>query len=334
MEKFEFKGRLFGANIEIVVYVGKVDEKIVEDSYKEGVRLEKIFNFYDSESELSQLNKKRKMKVSKEFLEVLELAIKMSKKTNGFYDVTLGKNFKERKEGKDLSFVKGSYKDIKITKDEVEINQKDLLIDFGSIAKGYITDKIGDFLKKKKVKKFAINSRGDILICGQIHNLDIAHPRNKEKSIGTVQVENGGIATSGDYNQYHKDYEHSHIIGGKKYSSVTVVAPTLTEADIYATVFSLISENEMEKILRENKELKVLTVTKNLKMKKYNGFEEIFSEKKPEIDEMFNDKTLENGEEYDSEEWFVGDGPLNENTREIFVRPGKKEDSEFVTKAS
>ncbi len=333
MDKIEFKGKLFGANVEIVAYE-KVGKKILEDAYKGGVRLEKIFNFYDPKSELSQLNKKRKMKVSGEFLDLLKFSLEFCKMTDGLYDITLGKNFKERKEGKSLSKIRGSYEDIRIRGNEVEISSPDLLIDFGSVAKGYITDKIGEFLKEKKVEKFAVNSRGDILIFGSTHKLDIAHPRNKEKSIGSIFVENVGVATSGDYNQYDKDYEHSHIVGAKKYSSVTVVAPTLTFADIYATVFSLIDEKEMEKILGEKKELKVLTVTKSLKMKKYNGFGEIFVEKKADIEEYFSKKKIDNEPEDSSEEWFVGDGPLNENTREIFVRPGKKSDEEFVTKAS
>ena len=60
MEKIELKNKLFGANVEIVVYGKNIDKKILENAYDEGVRLEKIFNFYDETSELSLLNKKRK----------------------------------------------------------------------------------------------------------------------------------------------------------------------------------------------------------------------------------------------------------------------------------
>ena len=333
MEKTEFKGKLFGSHVEIIAY-GNVDKKILEEAYQEGVRLEKIFNFYDSMSELSLLNKKRKMKVSSEFLDLLKLSLELCKKSDGSYDITFGKNFLERKSGKDLTKINCSYQDIRIKGDEVELTDSDVIIDFGSVAKGYITDKICEFLKKEGVEMFVINSRGDILVFGKIHRLDIAHPRANDKSIGSILVENCGVATSGDYKQYHEDYSKSHIVGARNYSSVTVIAPTLTEADIYATVFSLIEEKEMEGILKEKKELMVLTITKNLKMKKYNGFDKIFVEKKHKIEELFSKKKLNEDSQDSSEEWYVGDGPLNDNSREIFVRPGKKEDQEFVTKAS
>ena len=68
-----FKGKLFGREIEIVIYGvnEKKSAKIFEEVYKEALRLEKIFNFYDNNSELSKLNKKRKMNISQELAEVL-----------------------------------------------------------------------------------------------------------------------------------------------------------------------------------------------------------------------------------------------------------------------
>lgn len=64
-------------------------------------------------------------------------------------------------------------------------------------------------------------------------------------------------------------------------------------------------------------------------------------EKKHEIDEYFSKKVIgkekkeeKDEEEETSEEWFVDDGPLKDGVKEIFVRPGKREDEEVVTRAS
>ena len=60
----------------------------------------------------------------------------------------------ERKKGLEISKINCSYKDIKIKKTsslnehEIILENKDVMIDLGSIAKGFIADKIAEFLKK------------------------------------------------------------------------------------------------------------------------------------------------------------------------------------------
>ena len=65
---------LFGKNVEIIIYDMKVAaaKKIAMKGYREALRLDKIFNFFDNQSILFRLNKKRKMVVPVEFLEVLK----------------------------------------------------------------------------------------------------------------------------------------------------------------------------------------------------------------------------------------------------------------------
>ena len=85
-----FRKRLFGGEIEFIIYGESYEkvQKIIDEIYIEALKFQKIFNFFDETSELSQLNKKRKMKVSKDLLHVLRKAIQFSKITNGKYDIT------------------------------------------------------------------------------------------------------------------------------------------------------------------------------------------------------------------------------------------------------
>ena len=93
------KKELFGKEIEVLL--PEVDEilaeEIIDEMYLEALRLQKIFNIYDKDSELSRLNKKRKLKVSKELLEVLVFSLKFCKLTKGKYDISIGKNILQRK---------------------------------------------------------------------------------------------------------------------------------------------------------------------------------------------------------------------------------------------
>ena len=267
MSNFRLKKKLFSGTIEIFIYETKSkNNNLINEAYDEGKRLEKIFNFFDKESELSILNKKRKMKVSDDILKVLKLAIKLSKETCGEYDVSLGKSFLKIKNNEKLKKVKCSYEDIKINGDFVELSHPDILIDLGSIAKGYITDGIAKFLKSNKVSRGAINSRGDILVWGNKKSIiKIKNPKKKENSVISLYIKNSGVATSGEYNQ-------RHLLNKKDYASITVIAPTLMEADLYATVFSVISKNKIKKILKKKKGIKVIGIYDNLNIETYNKF--------------------------------------------------------------
>ena len=239
-------------------------------------QLQKIFSFYEEKSELSRLNKKRKLKVSKELLEVLLYSLKFCKLTKGRYDITLGKNILHRKNKEKETSISCSYKDIEINKEKVTIKNSEALIDLGSVAKGYITDKLVEFLKDKGVKEGMVDSRGDIILFGKNkRKISIQHPRKKEESLCTIHVKDCGIATSGDYNQFAGSFKKSHILNQQNLASVTVVAPTLAEADIYATALFVLEKKEREKIIKKNKKIKVFTVDEYLKTKYYNNFEEL-----------------------------------------------------------
>lgn len=279
MKEDSFSLKLFGGEVKVIIYNFKGEkeklEKIMEKVETEALRLQKIFNFYDEKSEISILNRERKMKVSGELLDVLRKSIRISELTNGNYDASLGKKFLERKsKGNDIN-LKCSYKDVKILGNIVSLVNEDVLVDLGSIAKGSITDRLGEFLRKHGVREFLIDSRGDILVSGSLwHVFEIQHPRSMEKNIGKIKVRNCAVATSGDYMQFHGDYKKSHIVNSGNVISVTVISDSLEEADAYATAF-FVSDKKTREILANNKNVKALVVFDDLSSEKYNRFEEL-----------------------------------------------------------
>jgi thiamine biosynthesis lipoprotein len=278
MNDFKFKKNLFGKEIEVQIYDFYYENPhdLIKEFYEEALRLQKIFNFFDEKSELSRLNKKHKMKVSKELMHVLKKSLKFSEITSGKYNPTIGKDIALRKRGKKVSGNKPNYKDIKINFKKVEFRDKEINLDLGSIAKGYITDKLGDFLKSKGIKEFIINSRGDLLFCGKNeHVIGIQNPRDFDKELLKIKVKDCGVATSGDYKQFKKDYSNSHILNQKDIISVTVVAPKLEDADVLATAIFVSDENKIEKIMENKPKAKALVINKKLNQKTFNSFEEL-----------------------------------------------------------
>lgn len=274
MEEYRFEKKLFGKNIVIIFYNVSivVIESIIDEIYIEAKRLEKIFNFYDKSSELSALNKKRDLSVSKDLLFVIKKAIKYSKLTNGEYDISLGKNILNRKSNKSLIKLNCSYKDIIIKDNKIKLKNNDVLIDLGSIAKGYIVDKLADFILNKGIEDFFIDARGDLKTIGNhFETIDIENPRKKDNIIATIKLKNLSIATSGDYNQYFDNFDNSHILNKKDLISVSVISKNLNDADVFASVIFLLDKKKRQEFISKNK-IVALTIDKKLNTKEYNNF--------------------------------------------------------------
>lgn len=285
MAEFLVKKKLFGKVAEIFLLdVEKTTGEMMADfAYQEAIRLHRIFNFYDNTSELSLLNEKRKLSnASPELVEVLKKAIAFSELTNGEYDVSLGRLFLARKKGEEEPELNCSYKDITIYKNSnnsISLDHPDVLVDLGSIAKGYIADKMVDCLRKEGVLAGYVNARGDIRVFGEYtQKIGIQHPREEEKMLAYASVKDCAIATSGDYSQYVGSYKKSHILNSKKLISVTVIATTLMDADVFASAIFVSDDESREKLLKSNTFIKALTIDDGQKIRYYNGFEKFIAE--------------------------------------------------------
>ena len=127
------------------------------------------------------------------------------------------------------------------------------MVDLGAIAKGYIADKIKDYLIKHKVNNALINLGGNILCVGdkmtEGYRIGITNPQKTDESIISTKVENKSVVTSGIYQRQMKVNHHvyHHILNphtGYSYdnglASVTIVSPTSIQGDALSTVcFSL-----------------------------------------------------------------------------------------------
>lgn len=275
MSEVSLRKPLFGK--EVLIIVRDIEERLagglLEDAYQRGLKLQKVFDFFDKDSTLSLLNRKRKLKVPPELLKVLENALELCVKTEGRYDVSLGKQFMQRKKGEEVKPVGCTYKNITIEDGFVELTHPDAMIDLGSIAKGYIADEIAAFLESEGVVSGIIDARGDIRVFGDRNSvIEIQHPREIQKTIFSISLQNGGVATSGDYNQYDGAYDKSHILKSNEHISVTVLAPTLIEADGYATAIFVTPKDEITKLLVDSR-IKALCIDNNLGITTYNGFD-------------------------------------------------------------
>lgn len=94
---------------------------------------------------------------------------------------------------------------------EVWIEQPGAELDLGGIAKGYIADRVSEFLVDKGVKSAIVNLGGNIVAIGEKKdgsswNIGIEKPfSGTSKIIGSVQVKNKTIVTSGIYERMFEE---------------------------------------------------------------------------------------------------------------------------------
>lgn len=125
---------------------------------------------------------------------------------------------------------------------------------FSAVTKGYACDLIADMLRRNGVENLIVEIGGEIAVGGKspsggLWRVQIDRPVFNDSIIvhetdRVIEVTDCGIATSGNYRNYHSSHRGKvgHTISPLTgmpvmidLLSVTVVAPTCGEADAYAT---------------------------------------------------------------------------------------------------
>lgn len=145
-------------------------------------------------------------------------------------------------------------------------------LDFNAIAQGYSVDVLGDFLEERGQKNYYIEIGGELLLHGRNAkgtkwNIGIDVPTEKSTTHeieNIISITNEAIATSGSYRKfYEKDGQrYAHFLDPKtgypvqhSLLSATVIAPTCTEADAYATAFMVMGAKETLSFVQNHPEL-------------------------------------------------------------------------------
>lgn len=225
-------------------------------------------NVFDPESLVSKVNKQDSTPVNDHFIRVFSMSVKVNRATDGAFDPTIAPLIRA------WGFAKGHTP----TTDTLRIDSildfcgiqkthiaSDMLVkddirtefNFSAIAKGYGCDMVGRMLEKNGVENYLVEIGGEISAKGK-------SPSDKEWRISIdkpewqgdtiihnsqliVSLTNCGMATSGNYRNFHVDSEgkrYGHTISTKTgrpvvsdIVSATVIANSAMEADAWATSF-------------------------------------------------------------------------------------------------
>ena len=227
---------------------------------------------------------------------LLNLADKYHKISDGEYDITVntltslyGFNSDKYKTPTAVAITNAKkeigFYNLKIDNNTV-IKKTNLKIDLSATGKGYLVDKLANYLLLNGVDNFIINIGGDMYVKGdkgkRLFNIAIQSPTLDEEFATTLTLKNKAVATSGNYERNIIDIngnQINHIFSGislesvNKYKSVSVIADSVEEADSFATVFYLLDLKKIEKLCAEYNVAVMIIDDKSI-VKKFCNFEQ------------------------------------------------------------
>ncbi|MDE3211833.1 MAG: FAD:protein FMN transferase, partial [Bacteroidota bacterium] len=235
LQVFKKTLKLMGNHFEISVVgdrPGEADAQI-EAGIREIRRIEKLLTTFNEESETSLINRYAGMApvgVSRETYDLIERSLRISKVTQGSFDITYGSldkrlwNFDtsmtslpDRETAKKMVRLI-NYRNIELdeTHCTVFLKEKGMRIGFGGIGKGYAAERARVIMKEAGAVSGIVNASGDLTTWGYQPNgspwtVGIVNPNARNEVFSYVNITDLAVATSGNYEKFA-------IIDGKKYS--------------------------------------------------------------------------------------------------------------------
>ena len=159
---------------------------------------------------------------------------------------------------------KVDYRNMKVENTEVKFASPDTTVDLGAIAKGYIADRMKDYLVEQGVKSAVINLGGNVLCVGNKPDgtpfkVGLQKPyADRNETIGTFRVSDMSVVSSGVYERHFEKngVNYHHLLDprtGYPYHnglvSVTIISDLSVDGDgLSTTCFSLGLEEGMKLI--------------------------------------------------------------------------------------
>ncbi len=273
---------IMGTEVTVTVVSRTAEEgdAAIDAAMAEIKRLDRMMSLYKDESEITRVNLaagRKAVNVSPEMIEVVKRAERISKLSDGAFDVTVGPlvvlwqmRLKEGRVPTDEEIKRilprVGHQNI-IIGDKAStlfLRKPDMIMDFGGCAKGYAADRAADVLRKRGIQNGIVAIAGDIRVMGRRPDgspwrIGVQHPRQADKTLIVLELSDKSISTSGDYERFQiaNKKRYHHILDprtGKPsqgMESVTVIGDRGAVIDPLTTALFILGPDKGMKLVKD-----------------------------------------------------------------------------------
>lgn len=253
---------------------------------------ENIFSRTKEDSELYKINSESSANISKELYELISTSLDYCKLSNGSFDITIGSisslwDFtSDSPKVPDAALIDAALPLVDYTKVSVTDNGNDTYtiskpadatIDLGAVAKGYIADRIKEYLESQGVSRAIINLGGNVLCIGRKSSSDnfaigVRKPfAANNEVLFALSVDDTSVVSSGNYERYFYADDgtfYHHILNPKTgysydndLSDVTILSDNSLSGDCLSTTCFCLGLNEGMKLIESLDNTEAVFVT-------------------------------------------------------------------------
>lgn len=284
------EGYYFDTYVKLTVYEYK-DSKYLDECLKMCERYDNLFSPSIEGSDVYNINHAdgASVKVDPETYYLLQRALEFCEETNGAADITIaplldtwGLSHDNQTILKDInedeSLIREKPTDSQIKDALKRVDYRNVIleddnyvclegietrINLGFIAKGYIADKLREYLVSNGVKSAIVSLGGNVVVIGtkpdgSNYNVGIKDPDNSGEIIESLKINNCSAVTSGTYERYveYEGVKYHHILDtatgypvDNNVKSVTVLSDSSLEGDALSTICLILGEDGSKDIL-------------------------------------------------------------------------------------
>ena len=240
-------------------------------------------------SEIARLNKRTDQTVSADTAALLEKALFFSDVSGGAFDVTIGSvsslwdftaNDPAVPANADIqaALAHVDFRGVAIDGTAVTFADDETMLDLGAVAKGFIADRVKEYLVDKGVKHGIIDLGGNLLCIGNRpddtpYTIGVQDPRSERGALVlTVAVNDRSVVTSGIYERcFEQDGKtYHHILDPQtgypidnELDSVTIISRHSVDGDGYSTACMAMGLKASQALINQTDGIDAIWITRD-----------------------------------------------------------------------
>lgn len=283
---------LMGGRFEITIVAkdSLTAEQNIDTCIKEISRIEYLISDWKPQTQVSAVNRNagiKPVKVNREVFELAKRALRLSKATDGAFDISFAAMEKVWKfdgsmtgmpspEAVKKSVANVGYQHILLdsAKSTIYLEKPGMKIGFGALGEGYAGDRCRTLMLARGIKAGIINATGDMATWGTQPNgrpwsIGITNPFHPDTIFAVIPLRNRAMVTSGSYEKFVmlNGKRYTHIINPKTgypasgLISVSITGPSAEQANGFSTSMMVMGKEKALQFIKRYPAYHYLIIT-------------------------------------------------------------------------